>query len=282
MACFLGRKNDNIAFKKRKFMTSASRPVVIAGNWKMYKTIEEAIAFIQELVSLLNTPQAQIYLAVPFTAIKATSEAAKDTVLVVGAQNINDASEGAFTGEIAGKMLKDAGAEFVIVGHSERRRLFHETDVLINKKVKRALQDNLQVIFCVGESKKEREAQQTHEVLARQLKEGLTDISAEQLKHIIIAYEPIWAIGMPQPAGVETAQEAQAFCRQLIKEGWGEKAAEQIIIQYGGAVKPENAKKFLEQPDVDGLLVGGASLSAKDFAQIINCYNSIYEEGMIK
>lgn len=257
-------------------MTSANRPVVIAGNWKMYKTIEEAVKFIEELTPLVKNSSARIYLAVPFTIIKSAADAAKDSNIVIGAQNMNDASEGAYTGEIAGKMLKDAGAKFVILGHSERRRLFHETDSFINKKVKRAVLDDLEVIFCVGETREQREAEKTHEVLTNQLVEGLEGITSQQLENIILAYEPVWAIGMSQAATSDTAEEAQAFCRKVIGEKWEEKAAERMVIQYGGSVKPDNAKEFLDQPDIDGLLVGGASLSVQDFAKIINSYNSSY------
>ncbi len=257
-------------------MTSANRQVIIAGNWKMYKTIDEAVAFIQELLPLVKSSAARVYLAVPFTAIKSVAEAAKDSPIVIGAQNMNDASEGAFTGEIAGKMLVDAGAKFVILGHSERRRFFNETNGFINRKVKRALLDGLQVILCVGETHDQREEGKTHEVLKTQIEEALEGISSEQVESIILAYEPVWAIGSAQPASPETAEEAQAFCRKLVGEKWGEKAADQIVIQYGGSVKSDNAKEFLDQPDVDGLLVGGASLSAQEFAKIINCYNSSY------
>ena len=257
-------------------MTSANRSIIIAGNWKMYKTIDEAVSFIKELEPLVNQSSVLVYLAVPFTAIKSSSEAVQDTRIVIGAQNMNDASEGAFTGEIAGKMLKDAGAKFVILGHSERRQLFHETNSFINKKIKRALMDELQVIYCIGETKEQRNAEQTHEVLTTQIKEGLQDITAEQLDHVIIAYEPVWAIGVSKPAEADVAQETQSFCRQLISENWGENAAEKIVLQYGGSVKSENAKEFLDQQDIDGLLVGGASLSAQEFAKIINYNNSSF------
>lgn len=257
-------------------MTSPNRRVVIAGNWKMHKTIQEAVAFVEELMPLVKSSPAQIYLAVPFTAIKAVADAAQESHIVIGAQNMNDASEGAFTGEVAGKMLKDAGAKFVILGHSERRRFFHETNSLINRKIKRALLDHLQIILCLGETKDQREAGKTHEVLKTQLEEGLQDVAAEQLENIIIAYEPVWAIGMTQPAGPDTTEEAHSFCRSVIREKWGENSADHIVIQYGGSVKPDNAKEFLDLPDVDGLLVGGASLSVQEFAKIINCYHSSY------
>lgn len=261
-------------------MTSTNRSVIITGNWKMYKTIEESVAFVKELIPLIQGSPAHVYLAVPFTAIQSVAKAAKESPLVIGAQNMNDASEGAFTGEIAGKMLVDAGAKFVILGHSERRRLFRETNNFINKKVKRALLDGLKVILCIGETRDQRDSEKTHEVLKAQLEEGLEGISSEQLENVILAYEPVWAIGMPQAAGADVAEEAQAYCRKILSEKWGEKPAEQMVIQYGGSVKPDNAKEFLDQPDIDGLLVGGASLSVAEFSKIINCYNSSYVEGI--
>lgn len=257
-------------------MTSTNRSVIITGNWKMYKTIEEAVAYLQELIPLVKNSSASIYLAVPFTAIKSVSDAAKGSNITIGAQNMNDVSEGAFTGEIAGKMLKDAGAKFVILGHSERRRLFNETDSFINKKIKRALLDGLQPTLCIGETKEQRDADKTHEVLTTQLTEGLEGITSEQIEQIILAYEPVWAIGMAHSAGPDTAEEAQAFCRRFVSEKWGEKAGEHIIIQYGGSVKSDISKEFLDQPDIDGLLVGGASLSAQEFSKIINSYHTSY------
>lgn len=251
-------------------MTSASRPVIITGNWKMYKTIEESVAFIKELIPLVSESSASIYLAVPFTAIKSASEAVKGTNIVIGAQNMNDASEGAFTGEIAGKMLVDAGAKFVILGHSERRRLFKENNAFINKKIKRALAESLQIIFCIGETREDRESGKAHDILVNQIDEGLVDITADQFQHLILAYEPVWAVGSMQPATPEMAEETQLFCRKHLAEKWNQSVADQLVIQYGGSVKADNAKEFLEQPDIDGLLVGGASLSAQEFSKIIN------------
>lgn len=259
-------------------MTSDNRPVIIAGNWKMYKTIEEAVDFINKLAPLVKESSAKVYLAVPFTALNAAATAAKDSHLVIGAQNMNDASEGAFTGEIAGRMLKDAGAKFVILGHSERRQLFQETNAFINKKVKRALADGLQVILCIGETRNERELNKTEEVLKQQLFECLEGVDAQQLENIILAYEPVWSIGTLLPATAEQAETAQSFCRKLIGEKWGEQMAEKTVIQYGGSVKPNNAKEFLDQPDVDGLLVGGASLSLEEFDKIVNCCTSPHKE----
>lgn len=252
----------------------SSRPVVITGNWKMYKTISEAVNFIENLAPLIGQCQAKVYLAVPFTAIRTTVQKIAEikAPIAVGAQNMNDASEGAFTGEIAGRMLKEAGAEFVIVGHSERRHLFHESNEFVNNKVKRAFLDHLQPTLCIGETLEEREQGKTELVLEKQLTESLKDIRAEQISEMILAYEPIWAIGTGRVAEAKDAQSAHQFCRMLIGRLWGEKAASEIVIQYGGSVKPENAEALLSQPDIDGLLVGGASLSAQAFSQIIHSY----------
>lgn len=251
-------------------MPTKNRPTVITGNWKMYKTIPEATAFIQELIPLVKKATVQVYLAVPFTALRAAADCAKKSPIVIGAQNMHDATEGAFTGEIAGRMLKDAGARFVILGHSERRRLFKESNAFINRKVKRALAEGLQPVVCIGETLEEREANQTEEVLSRQLLESLADVTDEQLEQLMIAYEPVWAIGSDRPATPEIAQEVQAQCRKKMAQQWGKAVAEKIVIQYGGSVNPENAHALLKQPDIDGLLIGGASLSVATFSEIIN------------
>lgn len=249
-------------------MQEKKRRKVITGNWKMYKTIEESIAFIQDLAPLLSEQDPLVYLAVPFTSLSPVSEVAKQTPLVIGAQNMNDASEGAFTGEIAGQMLVNAGAKFVILGHSERRVLFNETNAFINKKIKRALSEGLQVVLCVGESLSEKEEAQTHTVLERQIYECLADVS--ELENVMLAYEPTWAIGSHHTATPEIAQEVHAFCRQCIAQKWGQPSADQLIIQYGGSVKPENASLLLTQSDIDGVLVGGASLTVDAFSKIIH------------
>lgn len=252
-------------------MHDSKRPVVIVGNWKMYKTIEETNTYIQELSPMVKDSAAKVYLAVPFTAIQSAASQAQGTSIVIGAQNMNSAAEGAFTGEIAGKMLKDAGAQFVIVGHSERRRLFAETDAMINQKIKRGLADGLQVILCIGESKEQHLQDKTNEVLKAQLDGGLADITAEQFNSLMIAYEPVWAIGTQEAATPEVAEKAHAFCREWAVSHADADHAEKLVILYGGSVSPENAAPFLEQPDIDGLLVGGASLSAATFSQIVNC-----------
>jgi triosephosphate isomerase len=249
-------------------MNEMKRSKIVIGNWKMYKTIEESVAFVEELSPLISDQDPMVYLAVPFTSIKPASEAAKDTQIVIGAQNMNDASEGAFTGEVAGQMLVNAGAKFVILGHSERRIFFKETNEFINKKVKRALEEGLRVVLCIGENLTEREEGKTHSVLETQIKECLADVN--QLENVILAYEPIWAIGSHQTATPEIAQEAHFFCREFIAQNWNQEQANQLMIQYGGSVKPENAKALLEQPDIDGLLVGGASLSVEVFSKIIH------------
>lgn len=259
----------------------ANRPYVIIGNWKMHKTIDEARTFVQNLLSSFQPQETKIAgLAVPFTAIHPLAEEVKGKALLIGAQNMNDASEGAFTGEIAGSMLKDAGAQFVLLGHSERRHLFGENDAFINRKVKRAVEVGLQPILCIGETKAEYEANETHAVIERQLTEGLKDLQPQQLQRLIIAYEPVWAIGNGHSASPEVAQKAQHFCRQVLAKILTEELAQQIVIQYGGSVNPSNAHELLAQPDIDGLLIGGASLSLESFLQIVNDrYSKIQSEG---
>lgn len=250
-------------------MKDSQRPIIITGNWKMYKTIEQTVEFVQTLAPLVENVAPLVYLAVPFTAIKAAADQAKETKIVIGAQNMHDASEGAFTGEIAGKMLVEAGARFVILGHSERRILFKETNDVINRKMKRAISDRLQPVLCIGETQQEREAGLTPQVLTTQLTECLAGIKSEQLKDLIIAYEPVWAVGTDLAATPEIAEQAHKICREWLIDQYNEKLAESTVIQYGGSVKPENASAFLEQLDIDGLLVGGASLSAETFSKII-------------
>jgi triosephosphate isomerase (TIM) len=254
-----------------------SRPVVIAGNWKMYKTIEEAVGYVETLSPLVKKSQARVYLAVPYTAIYPTVQRLKElkASIVIGAQNMNDASEGAFTGEIAAQMLIEAGAKFVIVGHSERRHLFNESNSFINRKVKQALACKIQPILCIGETLEQRESGATQQVLKEQLLQSLKGVTARDLPKMIVAYEPVWAIGTGKIAEPHDAQMAHHFCRTTVQEKWGEKAASHLVIQYGGSVKPENAAELLLQEDIDGLLVGGASLSPHSFSEIINVYQGI-------
>lgn len=249
------------------------RPSIIAGNWKMYKTIEEACSFIKTIGEILPTIDAEVLLAVSFTALKPCIETAEKMNLKIGAQNMNDATEGAFTGEIAARMLQDVGAQFVLLGHSERRKLFHEDDTFINRKVLRALEAHILPILCVGETFEEREDGKTEEVLSRQLQEGLNGV--EGVSKLYIAYEPVWAIGTGRAATAEIAEEAHAFIRRTLQELYGEEFAQKVVILYGGSVSPDNADSFLKEEDVDGLLIGSASLKTESFAKILAlCKNS--------
>lgn len=249
---------------------SQNRPTIIAGNWKMYKTMEEAQQFFSELLNLVSGSEHQIRLAVPFTMIHTLAEKAKGTLILIGAQNMSDASEGAFTGEIAGRMLREVGAQFVLLGHSERRHIFGETNAFIQKKVVRALEDGIQPLLCFGETLDQREQNQMEDVLKAQILEGLEGVSGDQLKSMVLAYEPVWAIGTGRTASPEQAQEAHHFCREVIRSQWGDDVADTVPILYGGSVKPENSKALMDQPDLDGVLVGGASLSPETFAKIVN------------
>jgi triosephosphate isomerase (TIM) len=235
---------------------------MIVGNWKMYKTATEAREFIRQLIPFIKNSSRRVFLAVPFTDLPSSVEAAKGSAIVVGAQNMHDAEEGAFTGEISAAMLKDAGAQFVILGHSERRQLFHETDDWINRKVKRALKEKLTPILCIGESEQQREKGATKEVLAFQLEAALLGIPQKDRESLVIAYEPIWAIGTGKAATPEDAEEAHAFCRTLLPQ--------KIPILYGGSVKTENIRSLLNEPNINGVLVGGASLNVTTFAKMID------------
>ncbi len=250
---------------------------MVTGNWKMYKTGEEACQFLETLAPLLEESQVDVSLAVPYTAISLAAQkvAELNASIAIGAQNMNDASEGAFTGEVAARMLKSAGATFVILGHSERRHIFHETSDFINKKVKKALQEGLQPILCIGETGEERENGETEEILKTQLHESLQDLSKEEMKQIILAYEPVWAIGTGEVATPEMAEEAHLLCRELVASGWGKRVAKALLIQYGGSVKPENAADLLVQENINGLLVGGASLQPETFYEILQQYEGI-------
>lgn len=250
-------------------MTDTIRPCVICGNWKMYKTIDQALEFIDQIAPQAETVDCEVLLAVPFTAIKSAADKAKSTKVIIGAQNMNDATEGAFTGEVAASMLKDAGAQFVIVGHSERRRVFSESNAFINRKVKRALASGIRPLLCIGETYDERENKQTEQVLKKQLTECLEGIKAEEVGRLIVAYEPVWAIGTGKPATPEIAEQVQAFCRESLEELFGQEVAQRTPILYGGSVTAENAPNYLEEEDIDGLLIGSAALQPESFVKII-------------
>lgn len=243
---------------------------IIIGNWKMYKTGREAASFIEELLPQIEGCAVQVFLAVPYTSIASAARAAKGSAIWIGAQNMNDATEGAFTGEIAALMLKEAGATFVLLGHSERRAVFGETSEFIRKKVVRALQDDLVPVVCVGETDKVREGGKTEEVLRAQIFESLEGIPKEEADKIILAYEPVWAIGTGKTASPSMAAEAHEICRKALEELFGKRKGAAIPILYGGSVKPENSQELLAEAEIDGLLVGGASLNPDHFAKIVN------------
>ena len=246
------------------------RRPLIAGNWKMHKTVPETLAYIEAFKPLVaGVEDRDIMLAPPFTALDAAQRALEGTNISLGAQNCHWESEGAFTGEISPKMLADIGVTYVIIGHSERRHIFGETNEMIRRKIEAALKFSLSPILCIGETLAEREAGRTFEVLEQQLKEGLEGFSAADLKELVIAYEPVWAIGTGKTATPEQAEEAHAFCRKLLKDMFGEEFAKKIRILYGGSVKPENIVGLMARPDIDGALVGGASLKPDVFARIV-------------
>ena len=255
-------------------MNRRYRKTVIAGNWKMNKTAGDTRAFAEELKGLLSkTKWCDIVLCVPFVDIPAALKAFKDTRVAIGAQNIHAESAGAFTGEVSADMLCDIGVKYVIIGHSERRKYAGDTDIIVNHKVKAALNAGLRPIICVGESLEQRELGVTMELLDLQVKTALAGVHKEQMRHVIIAYEPIWAIGTGQTATAEQANEAGEEIRTVIRKLYGARVARSVTIQYGGSMTPATARELLAQPDVDGGLIGGASLNAADFIEIINAAN---------
>jgi len=242
----------------------------IAGNWKMYKTVQEAVVFVKELRRLVkDVTDVEIVVAPAFTAVHAAAEAARNTNIGIAAQDVYWEGEGAFTGEVSPAMIKEAGAQYVIVGHSERRRLFGETDQIVNRKAMAVMASGLTPIVCIGETLEERERAETLGVLDRQIKEGLKAFTAAQVADLIVAYEPVWAIGTGRNATAEQAEEAHAHIRGRLQEWFGEEAADRCHILYGGSVKPGNIRELITQPDVDGALVGGASLDVESFAGIV-------------
>ena len=246
------------------------RTPLIVANWKMYKTVHEAIVFVKEFRSLVkDIADVEIVLAPPFTALHAVAEAARTSNVGVAGQNLHAEREGAFTGEISAGMVKEAGAEYVIIGHSERRRLFGETDQTVNRKVTAAIGASLTPIACIGETLEEREADQTLAVLDRQLKDGLDGITGDQVGALVVAYEPVWAIGTGRNATPVQAGEAHAHIRGRLRQWFGGGAADTSKVIYGGSVKPDNIRDLILLPDVDGALVGGASLDVRAFSDIV-------------
>ncbi len=246
------------------------RKTIVAGNWKMNKNLNESVTLVSEIKNLLGEDNnADVIICPPYTSLETVHALIKDTNIGLGAQNMCAADSGAYTGAISASMIKSVGCEYVILGHSERRTIFGETDELINSKIKKAIEYSLIPIFCIGETLEERESGEMKNVIERQVKEGLKDVSADQLSEMIVAYEPVWAIGTGKTATPEQAQEVHQFIRGLLTEMYSAEFAEDVTIQYGGSVKPENAKELLSQPDIDGALVGGACLKADSFVGII-------------
>ena len=248
------------------------RRKVIAGNWKMNMLPNEAMAMITELEPLVKDTENEVILCVPFTDLFYCLNIAQGTNIKIGAQNMHFEEKGAFTGEVSGKMLKSIGVEYVIIGHSERRQYFAETDETVNKKIKAAFANELKPIVCVGETLEQREAGNAFDVITSQTQKALDGLTDEQVTNTIIAYEPIWAIGTGKTATKEDANEAIKKIREKICEIYGQNVSDRVIIQYGGSMKPSNAKELLEMSDIDGGLIGGASLKADDFSAIVN-YN---------
>jgi len=250
------------------------RKLIIAGNWKMNKTVAEALALVDDLkIELANITEVDIVVCPPFTALCEVAKALRDSNIRLGAQDMSEHNPGAYTGEIAAEMLKEFTVRYVILGHSERRQYHKESDELISKKARAAHVASLEPIICVGETLAERETGQTEKILETQVRGSLTGLSKEQMVETIIAYEPVWAIGTGKTATTAQAQEAHAFIRGIVGKMFNETVARRVRIQYGGSVKPANARELMGQADVDGALVGGASLEPRSFADIIK--NSI-------
>lgn len=246
------------------------RKPIIAGNWKMNKTIQEAATLIEEIKRADLNLDVETVLCVPFLSIQKAKESTKETNLKIGAQNMHWKKEGAYTGEISAPMLKELGVEYVILGHSERRLYFKETDEIVNQKLKTAIEYSMKPIVCVGENLLEREENQHIELVKHQVVEALKDIPKESLDNLVIAYEPVWAIGTGKTATAEQADEMCGLIRSTIEELYGKSSANKIRILYGGSVKPANIKELMNMENIDGALVGGASLESKDFIELVN------------
>jgi len=252
-----------------------SRKFLIAGNWKMNKTASEAVDLIEEIKSSVgDQTSVQVCVCPPFTSLSQSSESVEKSEVLLGAQDMNAAQSGAYTGEISAEMLRDLYVSFVILGHSERRQFFGETNQIVNQKIHAAIGNNLKPIYCIGETLDEREAGKTLDIVRTQVREGLENFPIHSIENLVIAYEPIWAIGTGKTATDEMAQEVHAEIRKVLAEMFGDTSADSIRILYGGSMKPENAAGLLAQKDVDGGLIGGASLTARAFVGIIEAAQS--------
>lgn len=243
---------------------------IIAGNWKMNNTTDEAVKLVNEIKAGVGETDVKVVVCCPFTILGEVKKALEGSNIKLGAQNMHWEDSGAYTGEISADMLKEQGVDYVIIGHSERRQYFNETDETVNKKVKKALAKGLLPILCVGETLEERETDKTYEIVKAQILKALDNVEAKEMKDIVIAYEPVWAIGTGKTASPEEANAVIAYIRNVIKEKYGEDISEIVPIQYGGSVKASNATEIMNQTDIDGALVGGASLKAEEFLGIIN------------
>ncbi len=246
------------------------RRPIIAGNWKMNLSIAEGVKFVNDIKDAVKDTEVEVVICAPFTLLKDLAEAAKGTNIKIAAQNMHFEKNGAFTGEVSADMLKEVGVTHVVIGHSERRQYFAETNETVNLKVKAALAAGLVPIKCCGETLEQREADETKTVCKVQVVEGLKDISAEDVKKVVIAYEPIWAIGTGKTATAEQANDVIAYIRSVLADLYGEEVSEEVRIQYGGSVKPENVEEIMNEVDIDGALVGGASVKADSFISLVN------------
>lgn len=250
------------------------RKKIVAGNWKMNKTLQEGVALAKELNNTLasDKPNCQVIICTPFIHLASVAAILNQDIIGLGAENCADKASGAFTGEVSAEMVKSTGAQYVILGHSERRAYYHETPAILKEKVNLALANGLKVIFCIGEVLEEREQNKQNEVVKAQLEGSLFDLTKEEFANVILAYEPVWAIGTGKTATADQAEEMHAFIRQTIAEKFGKDVAEETSILYGGSCKPTNAKELFSKPDVDGGLIGGAALKAADFKGIIDAW----------
>lgn len=246
------------------------RKPIIAGNWKMHKTVAEGVAFVKEVAPQVEGTDVEVLVCAPYTMLPALVEAAKGTAVKVGAQNMHFEDKGAFTGEVSADMLLDIGVTHVIIGHSERRQFFAETDETVNLKTKKALVKGLTPVVCCGETLEEREAERTKEICEAQIVKAFEGITPEDAQKVVVAYEPIWAIGTGKTASSEDANDVIAFIRTVLAKVYDDAVSEEIRIQYGGSVKPSNVEELMNQTDIDGALVGGASLEADSFVQLVN------------
>ena len=249
------------------------RKKIVAGNWKMNKNLQEGVALAKELTEVVKNPNCGVIICTPFIHLASVAEIVKDSAIELGAENCADKEKGAYTGEVSAEMVKSTGAQWVVLGHSERREYYNETPEILKEKVQLALANGLKVLFCIGETLEEREANKQNEVVKAELAGSVFNLSAEEWKNIVIAYEPIWAIGTGKTATAEQAEEIHAYIRSCVAEVYGQEVADDTTILYGGSCKASNAPELFAKPDIDGGLIGGASLKAADFKGIIDAWN---------